>query len=139
MHVWTCSQLQVIGDECLICNQCLLFVFNLAAAPAAWHDLIQIKPWDGFGKRSIAESIALHSPVLCDNFANLLLKDHLLVKSLRRNNPGNDSLPFVQAVLEKWFYKSGSAVPCTWESLLECMKGAGLDGPMIELIRKHML
>ena len=119
--------------------QCLLLILTPAIAPVAWHDLIQRKQWNGFCNRNIAESIALHSPVQCDNFANLLLRDRLLVKDVRRKNPGNDSLSFVQAVLEKWICKSGSAVPCTWENLIECMKDAGLDGYMVQLISENTI
>ena len=106
-----------------------------STAEPAWNELIEIKPWVGFGQRSIADVIALHSPVDCDNFAALLLNDHLYVEATRRNNPKND--PFVIEVLRKWYSSDGLAVPCTWESLIECMKRAGLNPRMIKNIEEN--
>ena len=111
-----------------------MLVFTLAAVPA-WNDLIIKQPWDGFSNQSVAEFIALHDPVNCENFAALLLNNHMLVTSTRRDKPGNAE--FVQKVLGLWFERTGSAVTLTWKDLIGCMKGAGLHGHMIEIIRQN--
>ena len=100
-----------------------------------WTELIKIQQWDGFCKRSIAASIALHSNTECDVFANLLLRDPLLVQSTRRDKPSNDG--FILAVLTLWHSKSGSAVPYMWNDFIDCMKGAGLDKDMIKIVEDH--
>ena len=107
---------------------------TLAAEPT-WKDLVEIKQWYGFGNQSIANFIALHDTVQCDNFAGLLLNNDLLVQAIRREKQENSS--FVQEVLRKWFAKGGCAVTCTWEALVECLKKADLDGSMIQLIKEN--
>ena len=112
----------------------LLFVFT--SAKPALNDLIEVQQWEGFGNRSVANSIALHSSAECDGFANLLLNDHLFVKAARRKNPENED--FVKVVLDRWYRSvDGSAVPCRWNDLIECMKCAGLDGLMIKTIEDN--
>ena len=113
----------------------LLLLTPTPAVEPTWNDLIVIQPWDGFGNQSIASAIAFHTRVECDRFADLLLKNHLLVESTRRACPANDL--FIQKVLDMWYKRSGSAIPCTWKDLIGCMKGAGLDSHIIEIIRQH--
>lgn len=93
-----------------------------------------MKQWKGFGKRSISDSIALHTPPECEKFANLLLDDdYMLVRATRRENPDNSA--FVKTVLEKRY---SSAVPFTWKDLIDCMKNAGLDELMIKTIEDNL-
>ena len=99
--------------------------------------MIIIRQWDGFGNQSISGFIALHPSTTCDNFANLLLGDNLFVESIRRENPTNNK-QFVQTILSKWHSRSGTPVPCTWEDLILCMKGADLDRRKIQIIEREV-
>ena len=142
MRLWTASKWQTSHPVIHLINMCLCdFLYSIESTPLskpAWDELIEVKQWRGFGQRSIADSIALHSPIECDNFATLLLKDRLSVKWTRRKYPLNEI--FVVAVLEKWYSSvGGPALPCTWKDLTECMKNAGLDGKMIKTIEDNIL
>ena len=102
-----------------------------------WTELIEIKKWEGFCKRSIADSIALHSNTHCYVFANLLLGgDPLLVEATRREKP--DNVNFIHTVLRIWYSQSGLAVPYTWNNLIDCMKRAGLNEVMIKTIEDNI-
>lgn len=47
---------------------------------------------------------------------------------------------FVLKVLQKWTSTVGGlAVPCTWENLIKCMKMAGLDPQMIQIIEENTI
>ena len=113
----------------------LLLVSTPATKPT-WNELIEVKRWKGFGQRSIAAAIALHTPVQCESFANLLLNDDLYVNATRRRNPETEA--FVSEVLRKWYSSVDIAAPCTWRDLIRCMEGAGLNKKMIQTITDNV-
>ena len=117
-------------------HQLCFIIFTPAAVPQ-WTELIEIKQWDGFCKRSIAASIALNSKTQCDIFASLLLGgDPLLVEATRREKP--DNVDFIHAILRIWYAQSGSAVSYTWRDLVDCMKRAGLNEVMVKTIEDNI-
>ena len=110
----------------------------ISAAEPVWSDLISMKSWNGFGGKSIAGFIALHDLPICDNFASLLLNaNHLVVSAIRKESQGNQ-LQFINTVLSKWHSREGTSVPCTWKNLIQCMKAAGLDQHMIQIIEQNI-
>ena len=115
---------------------CCLFV-STTATRLSWQELIEIKYWDGFDQQSIVNSIAYHSNAQCDAFANLLLKKRLYVQAARRDHPKNED--FIPVVMGEWHSSvGGPPVPVTWKHLIECMRAAGLDGEMIEIIENNI-
>ena len=100
-----------------------------------WNDLIRNQPW--LNNQSISRFIALHPAFACDNFANLLLYNPVVVNSLRAINHENNA--FVQAVLTQWYSRTGYSVPCTWRDLIQCMKDAGLDPRTVQIIEDNVL
>ena len=115
---------------------CTLYLINPAARPE-WKDLIEMDRKDGKGTLRIIDFIATHSPSKVDDFAQLLLNDHVLVQGLHEDK--KDKKEFVRAVLKEWISNvDGHAVPCTWESLLQLMKRAALDGVTVRDIKANV-
>ena len=103
------------------------FLPAVTLAQPELNDLIAKKRRDGQGTLHITDFIATHSDAMIDDFAHLLLKDPVAIQGLHNDN--KEKTQFVRAVLRKWIRDvSGPAVPRTWESLVEVMKNAGLDG-----------
>ena len=112
-----------------------IIILSIPDANITWSDLIMIKPW--LGNQSISGFIALNPIPTCDNFANLLLQNRLVVKNLRSESSSNDT--FVTAVLDQWCSRAGTPVPFTWRDLTQCMKDAGLDPRTVQVIEQHVL
>ena len=104
-----------------------MFLLVPPAASLEWDNLIEIDPRDGQGRPlRVIDFIVDHSVSKVDDFAQLLLKDHVAVEGL--HNKSEDKEEFVRAVLKKWIRTvGGPAAPRTWKSLVKCMKSARLD------------
>ena len=94
------------------------------------------------GKLRIIEWITSHKPTQCDDFANMLLVDKLLVKKIRVMHE-NDKEKFVRAVLERWISRDDDdedeeSLECTWKALVSCCHDAGLDGDFVKLLRDNV-
>lgn len=101
-----------------------------------WNELIEVKHWEGFEKKSIFKAIAMHNPTDCKVFGSLLLNSRLVVADIRNRN--SDNLAFVYEVLDNWCSQCGSAIQCTWVNLINCMERAGLDGQMVAIIKANV-
>ena len=105
------------------------------------NELICLKRRDGSGENlRIIHWITSHKPAVCVDFAHLLLNDEPSVRLL--TNKHSDNEEFVRAVLDKWLErddedKKGS-LPCTWESLVQCVKDAGLSGNFLNLLKANV-
>ena len=104
-------------------------------------DLISMKMRDGSEEKlEIMEWISSHESTQCLNFAHKLLNDRLSVKKLRKEYSKDDE--FVRAVLDKWVSrdddsKKGS-LPCTWDTLVQCVDESGLDGDFLKLLKDNV-
>ena len=134
------TQIKLLGavySTCIACSFIIhIHVYSLqtTAAELTWHDLIAMKSWEECNDNSISGFIALHGNHTCDNFASLLLKaPNLIVNAIRREAQG-DNNQFIQTVLQKWYSKEGNPVPITWRYLIQCMKDAGLDHQLVQVI-----
>ena len=98
---------------------------------------------DGSGRKlQIIRWITSHQSTQCSDFAQMLLKDSLTVRELKKRH-GNDDDEFVRAVLRQWLSRDDDnqlepSVPCTWESLLKCVEDAGLAGEFVKLLRENV-
>ena len=91
-----------------------------------------------YPKLEIITEIAASSSIKCMKFAQLLLRD-TAVKRIEKETKGDDDA-FVYKVFQDWVSrndddKDDPAVPRTWESLVECIEGAGLDGVLVKAVR----
>ena len=104
-----------------------MFLLVSPAASLEWGNLIEIDPRDGQDRPlHVIDFIVNHSVSKVDDFAQLLLKDHVAVEEL--HNKSENKKEFVRAVLKKWIRTVGvPAAPRTWKSLVKCMKSARLD------------
>ena len=118
----------------LISIMCICIFLSIPATDITWSDLIMIKPW--LGNQSISGFISLQPDISCDNFANLLLKDSLVVQNLRDRKPTNKA--FVNAVLNEWYSGTGTPVPFTWSDLIQCMRNAGLHPRTVKIIEENV-
>ena len=101
------------------------------------HELILIKKADG-NKLEVTKWITSHEQWRCVDFANMLLRDDVLVRRYQTGGMGKDEL--VREVLRDWLSRNDddstdSAVPRTWAALAECVTDAGLDGTLTKAIR----
>ena len=114
-------------------------MYPFLSAELTWEDLITKESWDEYGDYSISALIAMNEVPDCNNFASKLLKaPPLIVKKIRREAQG-DNDQFVQTVLTKWYSRECNAVPFTWRDLIQCMKGAGLDQHLVQIIEQNVL
>ena len=96
---------------------------------------------DGSGEKlQIIRWITSHQSTQCSDFAQMLLKDSLTVRELKKRHGNNDD-EFVRAVFRQWLSRDDDdkhepSVPCTWESLIKCVENARLDGEFIRLLRE---
>ena len=107
------------------------------------NELITMEWKDGSAEKlQIIRWITSHQSTQCSDFAQMLLKDSLTVRELKKRH-GNDDDEFVRAVLRKWLSRDDDdkhepSVPCTWESLIKCVENAGLDGEFVRLLRENV-
>ena len=113
----------------------MYLLVSILSTGITWSDLIMLKPW--LGSQSISGFIALNPATNCDNFANLLLQNPLVVGNLRIQNATNNA--FVTAVLTQWYSRTGTPVPFTWRNLIQCMRNAGLDPRTVQIIEQNVL
>ena len=100
-------------------------------------ELIHITKPDGKRLR-IMNDISSHPLHKCSQFAEVLLKNHLLVQKLGRDNKSEEA--FIKAVLDEWLSSvEGPAVPCTWLNLIECMKKVDMNGVFIQDIEDVLM
>ena len=115
----------------------LLFAPITADRPKS-HELTTLRKDDGT-KLSVTNWITSHEQWRCGDFANLLLRDDVLVRRYQNGGMGKDE--FVRTVLRDWLSRDDSdqlndtAVPRTWAALAECVTDAGLDGALTKAIR----
>ena len=106
-------------------------------------ELISMQKRDGSkGKLRIIDWITSHDFTQCVDFAHKLLVDKLLVKRLRMKYQDNKD-EFVRAVLQRWISRDDDdedeeSLECTWEVLVSCCHGAGLDGDFMKLLRNNV-
>ena len=106
-------------------------------------ELISMQKRDGSkGMLRIIDKITSHERTKLDDFAYKLLVDKLSVNKLRNKHQGEDA--FVRAVLERWISRDDDdedeeSLECTWEVLVSCCHGAGLNGDFVKLLRKNVL
>ena len=102
------------------------------------HELTTLWKDDGT-KLSVTYWITSHEQCRCVDFANLLLRDDVLVS--RYQNDGMGIYEFVRTVLRDWLSRDddsdqlNDAVPRTWAALAECVTNAGLAGALAKAIR----
>ena len=102
------------------------------------HELTTLRKDDGT-KLSVTDWITSHEQWRCVDFANMLLRDDVLVRRYQNDGMGKDE--FVRTVLRDWLSRDDSdqlndtAVPRTWAALAECVTDAGLDGALAKAIR----
>ena len=91
------------------------------------HELHKLERKDGKEPLKIVEFIASHDFRKCSRLANLLLRKRKTVEGIRQEI-GEENKEFVCEVLDQWIAnEQGTAAPCTWADLVECMKMACLD------------
>ena len=105
-------------------------------------DLISMKMRDGSEKTlKIMEWISSHESTQCTSFAHKLLNDRLSVKKLRKKYDKDDD-EFVRAVLENWVSRNDDSkegsLPCTWDTLVQCVDESGLDGEFLKLLKDNV-
>ena len=98
-----------------------------------------IKKADG-NKLEVTKWITSHEQWRCVDFANMLLRDDVLVRRYQTGGMGKDEL--FREVLRDWLSRNDddstdSAVPRTWAALAECVTDAGLDGTLTKAIRDN--
>ena len=101
--------------------------------------LIAIDRKDGQGELCIIDFIVTHSEAKVEDFAQLLLKDHNVVRGLHNDN--KDKEDFVRAVLKSWVSTKGRHAgqrTCTWKSLIEVMRYADLDRILVTDIENNL-
>ena len=103
------------------------------------HELTTLRKDDGT-KLSVTNWITSHEQWRCVDFANMLLRDDVLVRRYQNDGSmGKDE--FVRTVLRDWLSRDDSdqlndtAVPRTWAALAECVTDAGLYGALAKAIR----
>ena len=112
-------------------------IYIIPAAKPEWKDLIEMDRKDGKGKLRIIDFISTHPSSKVDDFADLLLIDHVIVQGLHEDK--KDKKQFVRAVLKEWISNlNGYAVPCTWESLVQVMRSSALDGVTVRDIEANV-
>ena len=117
----------------------LVYPLQSTAAELTWDDLTTTKSWSEYGGNSIVGLIAMHNDPTCDSFASKLLEaPSLIVQNIRRKSHG-DNDQFVQTILIKWYSREGNPVPFTWRDLIQCMKDAGLDPRLVQIIEQKVL
>ena len=84
------------------------------------------------------EWITSHEQWKCVDFANMLLRDGVLVRKIEIEHKDKDD--FVRIVLRDWLSHDDDdstdlAVPRSWSALAECVNDAGLDGALAKAIR----
>ena len=126
--------LDIILLHSVFSNSYLLYAD--AADRPKHHELISIKKADGT-KLEVTKWITSHEQWRCVDFANMLLKDDVLVR--RYENEHKEKDEFVRMVLKNWLSRNDddstdSAVPRTWAALAECVTDAGLDGALTKAI-----
>ena len=120
----------------IVCLLSTALFYDTADRPKQ-HELILIKNADG-NKLEVIEWITSHEQWRCVDFADMLLKDDVLIRRYQNSNMGKDE--FVRAVLRDWLSRddgdsTDSAVPRTWSALAGCVSDAGLDGALAKAIR----
>ena len=101
------------------------------------HELTTLRKDDGT-KLSVTNWIVSHELWKCVDFANMLLRDYVLVRRYENDGMGKDE--FVRTVLRDWLSRDDSdqlndtAVPRTWAALAECVTDAGLAGALAKAI-----
>ena len=121
---------------------CCCYCSSLHSVPRpTMSDLISMKMRDGSEEKlEIIRWITSHTSTKCDDFAHKLLNDKLTVRELRKKLSKDDE--FVRAVLDKWVSrdddsKKGS-LPCTWDTLVQCVDESGLDGDFLKLLKDNI-
>ena len=120
----------------ILCLLSSVLFYDTADRPKP-HELLSIKKADGT-KLKVTEWITSHEQWRCVDFANMLLRDDVLVRRYQNSDIEKDE--FVRAVLRDWLSRddgdsTDSAVPRTWSALAECVSDAGLDGALAKAIR----
>ena len=105
-------------------------------------DLISMKRRDGSEKKlEIIRWITSHTSTKCDDFVHKLLNDRLTMRELRKKC-GKDDDAFVRAVLDKWVSRDDNSkegsLPCTWDTLVQCVDESGLDGDFLKLLKDNV-
>ena len=108
------------------------------------NELISMERRDGSRRQlRIIDWITTHKSIQCTDFAHKLLKYRPTIRKLRKDHTDDDE--FIRAVLETWLGRdddddneSEDSVPCTWDNLIKCVKGAGLDGELVKLLRDNI-
>ena len=121
---------------------CCCYCSSLHSVPRpTMSDLISMKRRDGSEKKlEIIRWIISHTSAKCDDFAHKVLNDKLTVRELRKKYSKDDQ--FVRAVLNNWVSrdddsKEGS-LPCTWDTLVQCVDESGLDGDFLKLLKDNV-
>ena len=127
----------VVDTHCLSC-----YCSSLHSVPRpTMPDLISMKRRDGSEeKMKIIEWITSHASTKCTDFAHILLNERRTVRQLQHEYSNKDE--FVRAVLDKWLSrdddsKEGS-LPCTWDTLVQCVDESGLDGEFLKLLKDNI-
>lgn len=118
-------------------GMCIHWLIFTPAPKPLWADLISFDKKDGSGTIRIIDFICTHPLTKCEDLAHVLLRDRPKVNGILEDM--KDKEPFVRRVLDKWISTAnGPAVPVTWGTLVESMKGADLDGATVNEIQKNV-
>ena len=112
-------------------------LFASTAGKPKIFELTTLKKPDG-SKLEVTKWITSHKQWECVDFANMLLRDDVLVKKYQDEHKEKDE--FVRIVLRDWLLRddddsTDSAVLRTWAALAECVSDAGLDRALAKAIR----
>ena len=116
----------------------IFFYFHCLCFAADRPQLFELISLKNPAKLEITKWITSHEQWKCVDFANMLLRDDVLVRKLQNEHKEKDD--FVRIVLRDWLSRddgdsTDSAVPRTWSALAECVSDAGLDGALAKAIR----
>lgn len=109
--------------------------FPLVAEGPQFEQLIEFDRKNGIGTIRIIDFITSHTDIVCDDFAEMLLKDDIIVRGLKEDYPNKKR--FVREVLRKWI-SNVDEKECTWEKLMKSMTRAGLRGSYIREIGNNI-
>ena len=91
------------------------------------YELHKLEQKDCKEPLKIIEFVTSHDLRKCTQLANLLLRNRKAVEGILQETK-KEKAEFVCEVLDQWIAnKQGTATPCTWADLFECMKMAHLD------------
>ena len=101
----------------------------------SWSLLIAIKKDDDSYLRIKDSIVDFHDKDKCIQFAHLLLKSRQEVMKIENDRSNQDKKDLVRAVLNQWL----SSGTCSWQQLIDAMRGADMDQATTDEITTYVL